>query len=230
MTSNVVVAPRFGRRAPNGPDGGFVAAARPAMTQPASEPRTVRCRAVWGDKRMLAVIALLTLGLATNAFAERAHAQPGHKARPNRANTIAVKRHTKLDQELTRRAGAGVLSSSTRVIVTLKPGAKLPGEFKKYANRSLGIVNSFTLTLPNQELKHLANQDDILDVHYDRPLKKDNYRTSITTGARALNSALGLTGKGVGVAVIDSGIAQWHDDLTNRSSTLYPFGNQRVSA
>src|SRR5262249_39669778 len=48
--------------------------------------------------------------------------------------------------------------------------------------------------------------------------------------ARAVQQALGYTGSGVGVAVIDSGVASWHDDLTNRSSAQYPYGNQRVSA
>ena len=200
------------------------------MTSPVPEERTVRSKAVWGDKRTLAGIALLVLGLAPNAFAERAHAQQGSKALPDRPNTIAQQHHGKLDEELTRRAGSGVQSSSTRVIVTLKPGAQLPGDFRKYAKRSLGIVNSFTLTLPNGELQHLADRDDVLDVHYDRPLRKDNYRNSITTGARAINRPVGFTGKGIGVAVIDSGIAQWHDDLTNHTGTLYSFGNQRVSA
>ena len=41
---------------------------------------------------------------------------------------------------------------------------------------------------------------------------------------------MGVTGAGVGVAVIDSGISSFHDDLTVvNSSTLYPYGNQRVS-
>ena len=41
---------------------------------------------------------------------------------------------------------------------------------------------------------------------------------------------MGLTGAGVGVAVIDSGISTFHDDLTVvNSSTLYPYGNQRVT-
>ena len=200
------------------------------MTSPVPEQRTVRSKAVWGDKRTLAVIALLVLGLASNVFAERAHAQPGPKARPDRPNAIAEQHHGKLDDELTRRAVSGAALSTTRVIVTLKPGATLPGDFRKYAKRSLDIVNSFTLTLPNGELQHLAARDDVLDVHFDRPLSKANYRTSITTGARAVNRPLGLTGKGIGVAVIDSGIAQWHDDLTNHSGTLYSFGNQRVSA
>ena len=43
----------------------------------------------------------------------------------------------------------------------------------------------------------------------------------------------GYTGSGVGVAVIDSGISQWHDDLTGNGSgllsSLFPYGNQRVT-
>src|SRR3989442_1290738 len=49
--------------------------------------------------------------------------------------------------------------------------------------------------------------------------------------ARAVQKTLGLTGAGVGVAIIDSGIATWHDDLTVASgSASFPFGNQRVAA
>src|SRR5262249_13492014 len=39
-----------------------------------------------------------------------------------------------------------------------------------------------------------------------------------------------FSGSGVGVAVLDSGITAFHDDLTKgSSSTVYPYGNQRVS-
>src|SRR5207249_5664213 len=100
MISTVVVALRSRRRVPNGRDGGFLAAAPPAMTSPVPEQRTVRSKAVWGDKRTLAVIALLVLGLASNVFAERAHAQPGPRARPDRPNAIAEQHHGKLDDEL----------------------------------------------------------------------------------------------------------------------------------
>ena len=68
------------------------------------------------------------------------------------------------------------------------------------------------------------------EFHLDRKLAKSNYRTILTTGARAVQTALGFTGAGVGVAVIDSGISTCHDDLTNRTSQLYPYGDQRVSA
>src|SRR4029077_7275520 len=67
-------------------------------------------------------------------------------------------------------------------------------------------------------------------IHENRGIDHYNYRTAVTTGARAVNELMGLTGAGVGVAVIDSGISTFRDDLTVvNSSTLYPYGNQRVT-
>src|SRR6185503_13555466 len=56
------------------------------------------------------------------------------------------------------------------------------------------------------------------------------WRGSPTTGSLAVNHPLGFTGAGVGVAVIDSGIVSWHDDLIPRTLAQYPFGYQRVAA
>ncbi len=45
-------------------------------------------------------------------------------------------------------------------------------------------------------------------------------RTAVSVGARAVQQQWGYDGAGVGVAVIDSGITAWHDDLTyNGQST-----------
>ena len=53
-----------------------------------------------------------------------------------------------------------------------------------------------------------------------------------TVGARAVQETLGYTGAGIGVAVIDSGITSWHDDLTyqGRSTLVKVKNGQRVSA
>ena len=128
----------------------------------------------------------------------------------------------------------------TRVIVTLVPGAKLPQEFKRFLhnansrnnnedNSPLDLINGQVLDLPHGVLKSMAAHPSVFRVHYDRPIQSHNYRTAITVGARTVQENLGYTGAGIGIAVIDSGITTWHDDLTNTTSKLYPYGNQRVA-
>ena len=98
--------------------------------------------------------------------------------------------------------------------MTLQPGAQLPSEFARFVKYKLAILNGYALTVPNGLLKRLAADPSVFRVHYDRPATKFDYRTTLTTGSLAVNQALGLTGTGVGVAVVDSGITSWHDDLT----------------
>ena len=83
------------------------------------------------------------------------------------------------------------------------------------ANSELSIINGQVLDLPDDVLARIAAHPNVFRVHYDRPIRGHNYRTSVTVGARAVHDTLGYTGAGVGVAVIDSGITAWHDDLTN---------------
>src|SRR4029077_9638912 len=81
----------------------------------------------------------------------------------------------------------------------------------------------------NGVLKQMAAHPSVFRIHYDRPIAAHNYRTSITVGARVVQDFMGLTGAGVGIAIIDSGVTAWHDDLTNKTSKLFPYGNQRVA-
>ena len=135
----------------------------------------------------------------------------------------------KLDRELTKRSDDRNPRNTTRVIVTMLPGAQLPAEFKKFArDGKLDLINGQVLDLPNSVLKQLASHPNVFRVHFDRPTGTHNYRTSVTTGGRLLNS-YGLKGAGDGIAVNDSGITSYHDDLTAGSSKLYPYGNQRVA-
>jgi subtilisin family serine protease len=165
--------------------------------------------------------------LAPHFAAAQTHAQPSHK---KAGVPGSAAKSYKLDDELTRRSGDRNGSNTTRVIVTLVPGAQLPPEFKKYArNVNLDLINSQVLDLPNGVLKAMASHPSVFRLHYDRPIKTHNYRTGVTVGARTVQDFLGYTGAGVGVAIIDSGITSWHDDLTNNTSKLFPYGNQRVS-
>ena len=197
------------------------------MTLPSTKA-IVRQKAVWGPKRTLVAAALVVFGFSTNSMAAGNHVQSAAKAKPGVPG--AQVKNYKLDDELTRRGTNGDPLSTSSVIVELMPGAQLPNEFKKYAKGGkLDIINGQVLELSNGQLKKLAANPDIFRVHENRPLKTHNYRTSITVGAAFVNQFLGYTGAGIGIAVLDSGIASWHDDLTNKSSTVYPYGNQRVA-
>ena len=56
-------------------------------------------------------------------------------------------------------------------------------------------------------------------------------RTAVSVGARAAQQQWGYDGAGVGVAVIDSGIAAWHDDLSYQGSStkVRVVNGQRVT-
>jgi len=194
-----------------------------------SSQQDVRWKAVWGSKRKFAGALLLTfIGFTANATADGRHARRAERAEPGQRG--ANVQGYKLDKELTERSKRNPLQT-TRVIVTLQPGAQLPAEFQRFARRhgKLGIINGQVADVPNSVLKHLSAHPSVFNIHYDRPIAKFNYRTSLTVGTRAVQEMLSLTGAGVTVAVLDSGIAAWHDDLTNHSSTLYPYGDQRVA-
>ena len=161
----------------------------------------VRSKAVWYPRRrFLSLVATLALALIVPSFA------------------IAAGRPSKLDGELVRRSQRNT-REVTSVIVTFVPGATVPQEFKRFARAKgrLGIINGQVMDLPNNVLRQLEARPEVFRIHYDRPIAADNYRTSIASGARAVQQGLGFTGAGIGVAVIDSGITTWHDDLASRT-------------
>jgi serine protease AprX len=192
---------------------------------------SLRRKAVWGPKRVISLVLIL-LAIAPFAAAEGRHERSAGKKRPG-APSSRVKSY-KIDDELVARSGDRDQNRTTRVIVTLAPGAKLPAELKRYMRRNgdtekLDLINGQVLEVPNGLLKQLAANPSVFRLQYDRPIKTHNYRTAVTVGARSVQDSLGLTGAGIGIAVIDSGISSWHDDLTNHTAKLFPYGNQRVN-
>ena len=70
--------------------------------------------------------------------------------------------------------------------------------------------------IPNDALEALAADAGVAGVHLDRPVGALLAPGAGLPGPRSdaqSSSALDFTGAGVGVAVIDSGLTSWHDDL-----------------
>ena len=141
--------------------------------------------------------------------------------------------HPKLDRKLNDRADKGGAGTS-RVIVTLKPGYDLGDAVAKLGGRrgrKLGIIGGELVEVPNHVLRKLADNPAVVDIHWDRPAGGKMNRVAVVEGARAVQEAYGYDGAGIGVAVIDSGITAWHDDLTYKGSnpSVKVVNNQRVS-
>jgi len=91
--------------------------------------------------------------------------------------------------------------------------------------RHLPVATSIAIDLPNAALPLVAGSPLVLGVSLDRVVVGAMERTGATIGATAVRQTLGYDGSGVGVAIIDSGVAPAHDDLADPAT-----GAQRVDA
>ena len=160
---------------------------------------------------------------------EGKHGKKGKKAKQDAPNSFAYGKYRRFDEEVTRRM-KGKSDEKISVVVTLVQGAQLPPQFQRYVKREpLAIINGLSLELPKGVLKQFEKMPEVFRVNYDRPTSSFNYRTAVTVGAATARATYGYDGVGIGVAVIDSGITSWHDDLSGTNGSLqFPYGNQRV--
>ncbi len=206
------------------------------MTQ--LRPSYIRRKAVWGPKRIVWPLLILLLGIAP-AFASAAgrHYRQAPKKKPGALGT-RVKDY-RLDAELEapvqgsqRRGQHDARHCRTRTRAHQLPErtqalhvAVRRSKASRTNTASTATSTSSTARCSNCRTTcstKMASYPDVFRVHLDRPIKGHVYRTSVTVGARTVQETLGYTGKGISVAVIDSGITTWHDDLTNKTSTLFP--------
>ena len=116
----------------------------------------------------------------------------------------------KLDSVLRYRAKQ--LAGRSRVIVQFRGDADVRVFGRGVVGRRLdggaqvGEIDNITLT-------SLASDPRVERVMIDRPAFATMERTGQAIGATVARSQYGVSGRGVGVAIIDSGITSYHDDL-----------------
>ncbi len=81
--------------------------------------------------------------------------------------------------------------------------------------RQLASIGAHVAIVPNAALRTLATNPLIDHVALDRVVVAANERTGYTVGAATAREDFGFDGAGVGVAIIDSGVTAWHDDLSD---------------
>ncbi len=120
----------------------------------------------------------------------------------------------KLDQALRERAHAP--AGHSRVIVRVDPGVSLEQavrDARGTLGRRLTLLRGQVVDVPDQALDALAALPGVRGVSLDRRIHGTLERTGATIGSTWVHDALGVDGTGVGVAIIDSGVTTWHDDL-----------------
>jgi serine protease AprX len=80
-----------------------------------------------------------------------------------------------------------------------------------YVYRDLNLIDGFAARVPSKGLLQLAGAPGVTRLSADAPVQKADVFTTEHTGADVARVSSGLTGRGVGVAVIDSGIRATSD-------------------
>jgi serine protease AprX len=170
---------------------------------------------------------LFILGTLLAALAPAAAAAP--------PATVLTKTDAKLDRELRYRASAP--RGTSRVIVRMNAGLSARDadavirSLRGTVGRRLAAGGGQVADMPDTALGALARLPGVSGVSLDRRVQGTLERTGATVGATWVQDLLGLDGTGIGIAVIDSGVANWHDDLgSSRVMRFVDFVNFQTAA
>jgi serine protease AprX len=140
----------------------------------------------------------------------------------------------KLDAVLQQRAR--VPAGTSQVIVRTRDGQPATLRIRSLGGvpgRHLAALGGQVARVPDAALYRLAAIPDVTSISLDRPVQgalQESEPTGEVIGARWVNEHLGFDGSGVGVALIDSGVTAWHEDLDpGRVVHFVDFINSRTS-
>jgi serine protease AprX len=177
-------------------------------------------KAVWGRAVLAIFIAALLLPVTPAEAALKAASKllkvSVLDSKQAQRDARKARRHAKLDRHLND-AVEDRANGQSDVIIEFNDDADAANLVKAYGGkpgRKLAVAKARVARISNRHLKALASDARVKRIHHDRPTKSFATREAVTVGALAVRELMGYTGAGVGVAIVDSGITEWHDDLT----------------
>ena len=89
---------------------------------------------------------------------------------------------------------------------------------------TLASLQSEVISTSGRDLESLADDPDVIAIRPDRRLRSTAFSGSldyswVTSGAQAAAAGFGLDGKGIGIAVVDSGVDE-HPDLNSAGNRV----------
>jgi serine protease AprX len=120
----------------------------------------------------------------------------------------------KMDAAVRSRAHAK--QGTSRVIIETVDGSAadaLIRSLRGRPGRRLGLLRGQVAEIPDSALDDLASRPRVRAVRLDRRVHGTMERTGAAVGATWARENLGVDGAGIGVAIVDSGVTSWHDDL-----------------
>ncbi len=140
----------------------------------------------------------------------------------------------KLDRALLTRARApNARAARSRIIVRTvdgRPALPLIAAVNGVAGRYFPWLGGQVAIVPDAALDRLASRPEVASISLDRAVRGTMDRTTSATGSRWVVERLGVTGAGVGVATIDSGVDPSHEDLDGRVVHFADFVNAQPFA
>ena len=193
------------------------------MSPSCSSFKQIRKKAVWGRSITIGVLAVAfaVLSSSVEARGPGSSGKSGSSGSSGKSGSSSgpsgskhARLHPKLDKALNALADG---NGETDVIVEFHDDSDSASRIRNHggvAGKKLNLLKARAGRVPNSMLKRLADDSKVKRVHHDREAQGEIARTAQTVGSWAAAMDYGVTGNGVGIAIIDSGITAWHDDLT----------------
>lgn len=160
-----------------------------------------------GRRALLALAGLIAFGGLAVGAEVQTPVQPRDLA-PHAA-------HERLDAVLIDRAHSGPGIST--VVIQVREGATVEAGIaacRGTAGIRFTALSAQVARVPDSCLERLALDPAVSSISVDRGIAGSLQRTTrAAVGAAWVTERLGFDGTGVGIAIIDSGVAAWHDEL-----------------